>query len=159
MLSLVRSSIEYVAIEESIINSDSFFNLVSKNKEKLSSEEIAEEVNNAMNIGAERFLLKNNDDFIGLLEYLLVNPNDQSTWLGLLLIKKEFQSQGYGLKALQLFHEIMIMKGIAKYRIGVIAENIPAHKFWYKHGFVRIDSVINNDNKEIIIYEKNLLNA
>jgi RimJ/RimL family protein N-acetyltransferase len=154
MLSLVRSSIDFVEIEEVIVNSNTFFNLISKNKEKLSTEEIAEEITNAMNIGAERYLIKHNHEYVGILEYLLINPSDQSTWLGLLLIKKELQAHGYGLKSLQLFNEIMKEKGIAKYRIGVISENTPAHYFWNKHGFIKVDSTINDDQKEIVIYEK-----
>ncbi|MFC5528880.1 GNAT family N-acetyltransferase [Cohnella yongneupensis] len=156
MLSLVRSSIDFIEIEEVIVNSNTFFNLISKNKEKFTTEEIAEEITNTKNIGAERFLVKDNNEFVGILEYLLFNPNDQSTWLGLLLIKKKFQNQGYGLKSLQLFNELMKEKGIAKYRIGVISENTPAHHFWNKNGFVKIDSTINDDQKEIIIYEKNI---
>lgn len=157
MLSLVRSSVDFVDIEETIVNSNTFFNLISKNKEKLTIKEITEDIINAMNIGADRFLIQHNNEFIGILEYLLLNPNDQSTWLGLLLIKKEYQAQGFGLKALQLFNEEMKAKGIEKYRIGVITENAPAHRFWKKHGFLKVNSKINEDQKEIIIYETHLL--
>ncbi len=156
MLTLIKSSIEYVEIEEAIVNSNPFYNFVSKNKETFSTEEVAEQITDAEKIGAQRFLIRHGNEYIGILEYLLLNPNDQCTWLGLLLIKKEFQAQGYGSKALELFNEEMITRGIEKYRIGVIAENAPAHKFWSKRGFVRVHSTINNDGKEIIIYEKRI---
>ncbi|GIQ71559.1 hypothetical protein XYCOK13_43830 [Xylanibacillus composti] len=63
---------------------------------------------------------------------------------------------GYGSEVLRQFEELMTSKEIKKYRIGVIVDNEPAHRFWNKQGFVRVASSINGDNKEIVIYEKTI---
>ncbi len=153
---LERSSKVFIDIEEKIINSNTFFNLVSKDKEILSKEEILDEIEQSEKIGAHRYLIKEKHEFIGILEYLLLNPNDQCTWLGLLLIENNLHLKGYGTKALELFYVLMKSQGINKIRIGVIAENTPAHIFWQKHGFLEIRTTINNDNKTIVIYEKEI---
>lgn len=157
MLSLERSTIDQVEIERGIINSNNFFNLISKNKEVFSTKEILDEIEQAEKIGAHRYLIKENDDYIGIIEYLMLNPNDQCTWLGLLIFHKDLHSKGYGTKVLNLFYEMMKVHEITSFRIGVIAENEPAHRFWMRNDFVQINTVMNDDKKTIVIYEKCLL--
>ncbi|MGG4396112.1 GNAT family N-acetyltransferase [Paenibacillus thiaminolyticus] len=154
MLSFEKTSAKLVDVEEAIINSNPLFNLVSRNKEIISREEVLDDIQQAHRIGAQRMLVKDDADYIGILEYLPMNPADQCTWLGLLVISGELQSQGYGTQAVQLFEEHMESQGIGKYRIGVITKNTPAHLFWMRQGFKRIDSKTNGNNKEILIYEK-----
>ncbi|WP_280520929.1 GNAT family N-acetyltransferase [Xylanibacillus composti] len=119
-------------------------------------EEIEEELRQSKSIGAERFILYKDQVYVGIIEYLLHNHGDQCTWLGLLLIRNDLQSMGYGSEVLRQFEELMTSKEIKKYRIGVIVDNEPAHRFWNKQGFVRVASSINGDNKEIVIYEKTI---
>ncbi|MFZ5966973.1 MAG: GNAT family N-acetyltransferase [Bacillota bacterium] len=157
MLGLERTSSELLDIEVSIINSDTFFNKISKDKDFFSSKEILEEIKQSNNLGAERFFIRDNMEYIGILEYLLKNPSDGCAWLGLLLIDKKYQSKGYGNKVLNLFYGIMKEKGVDRFRIGVIAENGPAHKFWKKNGFEYVKSTINQDKKEIVVYEKAII--
>lgn len=90
MLFLEKSSLDLITIEEAIINSDINFNVLSKNKEILTIDEIIQEIKSAANIGAKRFLVKEDEEYIGIFEYLPINPSDQTTWLGLLLIKNEY---------------------------------------------------------------------
>ncbi|MDG0875626.1 GNAT family N-acetyltransferase [Paenibacillus thiaminolyticus] len=156
MLSFEKTSAKLVDVEEAIINSNPLFNLVSRNKEIMSREEVLDDIQQANRIGAQRMLVKDDADYIGILEYLPMNPADQCTWLGLLVISGELQSQGYGAQAVQLFEEHMESQGIGKYRIGVITKNTRAHLFWMRQGFKRIDSKTNGNNKEILIYEKKL---
>ncbi|WP_240927502.1 GNAT family N-acetyltransferase [Paenibacillus thiaminolyticus] len=156
MLSFEKTSAKLVDVEVAIINSNPLFNLVSRNKEIMSREEVLDDIQQANRIGAQRMLVKDDADYIGILEYLPMNPADQCTWLGLLVISGELQSQGYGAQAVQLFEEHMESQGICKYRIGVITKNTRAHLFWMRQGFKRIDSKTNGNNKEILIYEKKL---
>ncbi|MCE5173615.1 GNAT family N-acetyltransferase [Paenibacillus profundus] len=156
MLSFQKSSAELVDAEEAIINSNPLFNLISRNKEMISTEEVLDDIQQAHRIGAQRMLLKENQDYIGILEYLPVNPADQCSWLGLLLISGELQSKGYGSQAVVLFEEYIRSQGVSKYRIGVITKNTRAHLFWMRQEFKRINSKTNGNNKEILIYEKNL---
>ncbi|CAH8771125.1 GNAT family N-acetyltransferase [Paenibacillus dendritiformis] len=156
MLSFEKSSAKLVDVEEAIINSNPLFNLVSRNKEIISREELLDDIQQAHRIGAQRMLLKDDADYIGILEYLPMNPADQCTWLGLLVVSGDLQSQGYGGQAVQLFEELMDSQGIGKYRIGVVTKNTRAHLFWMRQGFKRIDTKTNGNNKEILIYEKKL---
>jgi RimJ/RimL family protein N-acetyltransferase len=156
MLFLEKSSLNLITIEEAIINSDINFNVLSKNKEILTIDEIIQEIKSGASIGAKRFLVKEDEEYIGILEYLPINPSDQTTWLGLLLIKNEHQTKGFGTQVLNLFEEKLVRQDVKKYRIGVIKENEKAHKFWSRQGFNRINQVTNEDGKEVIIYEKNL---
>lgn len=156
MLSFEITSAKRVDIEEAIINSNPLFNLVSRNKEIIPREEVLADIQQAHRIGAKRMLVKENEDYIGILEYLPLNPADQCAWLGLLVISGDRQSQGYGAQAVQLFEELMESQGISKYRIGVVTKNTRAHLFWMRHGFKRIDSKTNGNNKEILIYEKRI---
>jgi RimJ/RimL family protein N-acetyltransferase len=83
-----------------IINSNHFFNLISNGKEELTPEDLISEINDSTKIGAERYLIKIEEKFVGIVEFLMRNPNDEFPWLGLLVIKKEFHNQGYAAQAL-----------------------------------------------------------
>lgn len=156
LLVFKQSSVDQVETEMQIINSNPFFNRISRDKDAYSEEEVLEEILQAEKIGAKRFILMDDNQPIGIFEYLLLNPNDQHTWLGLLLINKEFHSKGYGEAALKQYNEMMKSEGIFTYRLGVVAENDPGHRFWKKHGCREISSTINEFSKRIIIYENKL---
>jgi len=145
-----------IEVEKTIMNSNPFFNLISNDKEELSPEEIKQEMLESQKIGAERYILQEEDHPIGILEYLMNNPNDGYPWLGLLVIKKEYQSQGYGVQALQGFYNIMEERQVKAFRIGVIVENGPAHRFWRKQGFMEVTKKRWKDRKEVIVYEKRI---
>jgi GNAT superfamily N-acetyltransferase len=149
-----KSSPEWIDVEESIANSDPYFNMVSKGKEIFTREEILEEMKTSAKVGAERFILKEGTTPVAAIEYLMENPKDHCTWLGLLQVKKEFQGKGYGSRILQQIEDLFRSKQVEKYRIGVIAENEPGLRFWQKQGFQKVRSVINDDQKEINVFEK-----
>jgi GNAT superfamily N-acetyltransferase len=149
-----KTSPELIEVEESIANSDPYFNMVSKGKEAFTREEILEEMKTSAEVGAERFILKEGTTPVAAIEYLMENKNDQCTWLGLLQVKKEFQGKGYGTRILQQIEELFKSKQVEKYRIGVIAENEPGLRFWQKQGFQKVRSVMNEDQKEVFVFEK-----
>lgn len=108
-------------------------------------------------MGAERFVIQDGDRYVGVLELLMNNPKDGYPWLGLLQIRKSFQGQGYGRRTMDLFYDIMKERGVKTFRLGVIAENEPGHRFWKGQGMAPVKSVINQDGKEIIVYQKNIV--
>jgi len=160
MITFVKSSLNMINIEMDIINSNKYFNLLSKGKEELTIEEITKEINQSIEIGAERYLIKDEDEYVGIIEFLMRNPNDGYPWLGLLVIKKELQHKGYGDQSLKEFYKFMQARNIRTFRIGVIIDNEAAHKFWRKHGFRELSktSTTIGDKKEVIMYEKNMMN-
>jgi len=156
-MKLVESTPELFDEEVDILNSDPFFNRISKDKDMYTKEEIIKELEDSKSIGAERFLIQKGDQYVGALEYLMKNPSDGYTWLGLLQIRKDVQAHGYGHRALQLFYDIMKERRVEQFRLGVIAENDPGHRFWKRQGMVPVKSTMNQDQKEIIVYEKELI--
>lgn len=157
MLVFERTSQERLDTEVSILNSDPYYNFVTKDKERLSVEEIVDEIKDETGLGAERYFIKDGEDYIGIIDFLMKNPNDGCTWLGLLLIRKERQAQGYGKKSLDMFYGMMKERGVPKLRIGVITENEPAHRFWKKQGFQFIRTAPYPGQKEVVVYEKSNL--
>ncbi|MCQ6557230.1 GNAT family N-acetyltransferase [Paenibacillus mendelii] len=150
----MKSTVDLIQIELDIINSDKYFNRISKDKDEWTSIDLTAEINESLNMGAERFLIKDDDTYVGIIEFLMMNPNDGFTWLGLLTIKKEYQHKGYGKQALHAFYKIMSDREVNVFRIGVLSMNEPAHKFWRKQGFKEVRKTTMKDNKEIMIYEK-----
>ncbi|GIO67085.1 GNAT family N-acetyltransferase [Paenibacillus sp. FSL M7-1455] len=154
---LIPSTPKLFSEEVIILNSDPFFNRVSKEKDVFTEEEIREEIQEGRNMGAERFVIQDGDRYVGVLELLMNNPKDGYPWLGLLQIRKSFQGQGYGRRAMDLFYDIMKERGVKTFRLGVIAENEPGHRFWKGQGMAPVKSVINQDGKEIIVYQKDIV--
>jgi len=83
----------------------------------------------------------------------MTNPGDGYTWLGLLEINKEHQSRGYGYQALNLFYEMMRKRQVRQFRLGVISENEPGHRFWKRQGMKPI-KISDADGREVVVYEK-----
>lgn len=155
MMDFVKCSADNVEAELAIMNSNPAFNLVSKDKEELTLQEIIDDRSESVQIGAERFLIEVEHGYVGVIDWLMKNPNDGYPWLGLLTIKKEYQNHGYAKQALCQFYDLMRERGVTELRIGVIAMNKPAHRFWRAQGFEEVKSSEVGD-KPILIYEKRI---
>jgi RimJ/RimL family protein N-acetyltransferase len=79
---------------------------------------------------------------VGILDILDKNPSDGLPWIGLLMIHGKHQRLGYAretyLRIARFFRE---EKNATILRIGVIAENQPAHAFWASLGFQEVERV------------------
>ncbi|WP_308634645.1 GNAT family N-acetyltransferase [Paenibacillus silvisoli] len=156
MLTLIRSTSALAASELAIFNSNPFFNSISKDKEQLTDADIAAELKDAEQAGAERYIIRDNGTDIGILEFLMTNPNDSCTWIGLLVISGHVQGRGYGNAALMLFDAIMRDRGVTFHRLGVLAANEPAHAFWQRNGCTPVSPAELPDGKKITIYERSV---
>ncbi|WP_223067059.1 GNAT family N-acetyltransferase [Paenibacillus caui] len=156
MITLERIKTGQVRWEMQIMNSDPFFNRVTKGKESFALEEALQEIQESEELGAERYFILNGDERIGMLEFLMKNPADGCTWLGLLLIDKKYQRQGYGRFAFELFCSMMKDRKVSGFRIGVAIDNDPAHRFWENLDFKPIEHRKKPDGREIVIYELNI---
>ncbi|RAP77991.1 GNAT family N-acetyltransferase [Paenibacillus montanisoli] len=154
MLTLIRSSHALLASELAILNSNPYFNSISKDKEQLTEADLAAEQKDAEQAGAERYIIRDDGKDIGILEFLMTNPNDSCTWIGLLVINGNYQGRGYGNAALILFDAMMRERGVKSYRLGVLAANEPAHAFWQRNGCTPVKPAVLPDGKDIIIYER-----
>ncbi|WP_433944474.1 GNAT family N-acetyltransferase [Paenibacillus sp. SN-8-1] len=155
MLNFVECSADNVEAELVIMNSNPAFNLISNDKEELTLQEIIDDRSESVRIGAERFLIEADHNYVGVIDWLMKNPNDGYPWLGLLTIKKEYQNHGYAKQALSHFYDLMRERGVTELRIGVIANNEPAHLFWHAQGFEEVNSSTMGD-KPILIYTKRI---
>ncbi|REE84395.1 acetyltransferase (GNAT) family protein [Paenibacillus taihuensis] len=155
MLAMIRSTSEHIEHELDIFNSNPMFNLISKDKATLTAEDIAAELKDAEQAGAERYLLvDHNHQYVGILELLMHNPKDNCTWIGLLIINGRFHGQGYGSAAMVLFDHVMRERGVESHRLGVLANNPNGHRFWQSHGCVEVRPAELPDGKAIMIYER-----
>jgi GNAT superfamily N-acetyltransferase len=149
-----RVSSEKYVIEKEVLNSDSFYNLLAYDKNELTDIEINEEKESTSSLGAERYFLKEGENYVGIIEYLLNLPNDNSTWLGLLLVKKEFQGKGLGKLAFELFSSKMRTQGINKFRLCVFKDYKSALHFWNKQDLIYLTESVNENKRPVIVFEK-----
>ncbi|WP_177186529.1 GNAT family N-acetyltransferase [Paenibacillus sp. CF384] len=150
----MKSMHEHIASELAILNSNPYFNVISKDKEQLTAQDIAAELKDAEHAGAERYIIREQGNDIGILEFLMHNPNDSCTWIGLLVIHGAYHGRGYGNAALALFDTIMRERGVTSHRLGVLASNAAAHAFWQRNGCIPVKPAVLPDGKDIMIYER-----
>ncbi|SFS59611.1 Acetyltransferase (GNAT) family protein [Paenibacillus sp. BC26] len=154
MLSLMKSTHEHIASELEVLNSNPYFNFISKDKEQLNEEDIAADLKDAEHVGAERYIIREQGNAVGILEFVMINPNDSCPWIGLLVIHGAYKGRGYGKAALELYDTIMRERGIISHRLGVLASNAAAHAFWQRNGCVPVKPAVLPDGKDIMIYER-----
>jgi len=140
----------YIALE--ILNSNPEYNLLENGKETRTISEIEEDLLNHM---SESVLIMLDDTYIGVMDYIMENPKDHCPWLGLLMIHGDYRGFGFGTQAYVLYENMMLERGIPKVRIGVIKDNVNAHRFWKSLGFVYFKTTVWQNNREITCYEKN----
>jgi GNAT superfamily N-acetyltransferase len=155
MIHFEVSTEEKLHIEKEIINSNPEFNFISHGKTEFSDDDILQEYLNCQKSGAERYLIKSEDEYFGIIEFLMSNPHDRKPWLGLLVIHHELQGKGYGRKAIQIFEAMLKARGAAEVRLLVVADYKEAVSFWGKIGFVKYAEQIHK-GKETFCYEKKL---
>lgn len=153
-LSFRRATNEHIADEREIMNSNPFFNRISKDKERLTQADVEAEHRDAAAAGAERFVFYEQDRPAGIIEYLMINPNDSCAWIGLLVIHRGCQGKGFGREALAWYDAAMRERGVASHRLGVLADNHPAHAFWRSQGAAEVKPAVLPDGKPILVYER-----
>lgn len=157
MLEFVASTPELQEMELDIINSNPYYNLVSKDKEQLTLTDVAEEIREVLQMGAERYLLRDGEMYIGIIDFLMENPRDEYPWLGFLIIRKDLQGRGYGTRALEMYFQMMKERQVTAVRLGVLLHNEPGHRYWTGQGFIAVDRVEMADGKMVVVYERRLV--
>jgi RimJ/RimL family protein N-acetyltransferase len=142
----------YIALE--IINSNPTYNVLENGKTTRVLPDIEAEFINPKTIS---LFIKLDDTYIGLLDFLMENPNDQLPWLGLLMIHSDYHGHGFGSQAYVQYENKLLESGVRCVRIGVIKDNIKAHRFWELLGFSYFKTVVGQNGIEILCYEKRLI--
>lgn len=96
-----KNEINKWKIELEIMNSNSSYNLLSKNKKTISFEDIKSEFEESKKLNTTRLLIKKSEKYIGLVDYCIENPSDNTPWISLFVIHKQFQGSGNSLEAFQ----------------------------------------------------------
>lgn len=148
-----------LAIQQNIFNSDSEFTQVVFGKKELTKEEIVEDNEENLQLGAHYFYIVSDKKYAGLIHYLPVNPYDGHAWIGLLIIHKKMQNRGLGAESLKLLEEIFEEKDIQKTRLSVQKKNVGGAEFWKKKGYTIINSSHDKFDNEIDIYEKEFVRS
>lgn len=135
-----------------IVNSNPDYNILENGNPLRTIEEIQGEF---LNSETDSFLIKNNDDYIGLIDFLHKNPKDGFPWIGLLMIHGEFHSQGYGTKVYYAFESKLKDLNMNNVRLGVLQNNVNAIEFWTRQGFTFYETK-NWRDKKIDCFEKQI---
>lgn len=72
------------------------------------------------------------DKVVGLIDILRGYPDKKAWMIGLLLIAPEFRRLGYGKLIHKEIKRMAKADGAERLRIGVVEENLKAHRFWRK---------------------------
>ncbi len=150
-LSLEKISKETLQLAREIVNSNKVYNLLENGREERTLKEMEEEFLNPM---TNSFLVKMNNEYVGVLDYLAENPKDHYPWLGLLMIHHDHQGKGIGKMAYSLFEHKARKAGMQIVRLAVLTENIPAKAFWEAQGYKRYETKPYKEGKKVDCYEK-----
>jgi GNAT superfamily N-acetyltransferase len=129
-------------IELEIMNSNSSYNQISKNKSIINYVDIQSEYEESKKLNTTRLLIKQGDNYIGLVDFCINNPSDNTPWVSLFVIHKQFQGLGKSFEALQHLENLIRKEGKKKLRLAVHKENEKADLFWTKLGFNKFKEVI-----------------
>ena len=130
MFSLVKNDISTIAIEREIMNSNRDYNVIAYDKEQLNDEDILEVFQEAKELQIERYLVKKDDEYIGIVDYGMSSPRHQKPWLSLLAVHKRYQGLGYAKKIYSDYEKAMKSRQVNCIQIAVHSTNKKALQFW-----------------------------
>ena len=115
-----------------IMNSNPTYNMIENGNPVRTIKEVRSEL---LNSTTNSYLIKMNEEPIGIIDFLDNNPKDNHPWIGLLMIHGAYHSLGYGKKAYVAFEESLKQQHFKKIRLGVLDNNEQAKRFWRSVGY------------------------
>ncbi|GGP20488.1 GNAT family N-acetyltransferase [Silvimonas iriomotensis] len=101
------------------------------------------------------WLLLHGDQAVGAIDLIRGYPQPDCAWLGLLLLIESHQRQGLGAAALALVLAEAHRWGCTEMRLGVVACNVVALRFWQQHGFAEIErKQVDGYTDEVIVMRR-----
>ena len=129
-------------IELEIMNSNSSYNQMSKNKSTINYDDILSEYDESKKLNTTRLLIKQGNNYIGLVDYCINNPSDNTPWISLFVIHKKFQRSGNSHEVFERLESLVRKEGKTKLRLAVHKENEKGLSFWSRIGFNKFKEVI-----------------
>lgn len=157
MISLERNSLVKSDIELEIMNSNTKYNILSKNKRTVDIEDIKKEFKEMEQYDTIRMLIKNDESYIGIVDYTLSNPSDSIPWISLFVIHKDFHGLGHASEAYNYVENVIGQSNKNVIRLAILKENIVGINFWSKLGYKTFKEA-RYDEKVHLCMEKELKN-
>ncbi len=132
MLKFERITEESLDKVVEIVQSNAAYNILENGNPQRTIKEIRSEF---LNPATDSFLIKIENNYVGLIDFLRKNPRDGCPWLGLMMIHSTYHSMGYGKKAYRSFEERLKKHQFESVRLGVLQKNMHARVFWESLGF------------------------
>lgn len=85
MLTFIQNDRKFISIEKEIMNSNREYNAIAYGKQILEDKDILATFNEADELQIERYLVKEDKDYIAILDYGMSSPRQQKPWLSLLI--------------------------------------------------------------------------
>jgi ribosomal protein S18 acetylase RimI-like enzyme len=76
---------------------------------------------------------------VGYVRVLSRHSKDGHPWIGLLLVHGSYRRQGYGRAIVSAVEQRLRGTGADAVRLGVLANNLAAQRFWARLGYLQID--------------------
>lgn len=152
-MEFIKSNKDLIPSEMEIMNSHPDYNLLSEGKAVLTYEDLIEE--HEEELEKERYVIKVENDMIGIIDFIMENPRDHKPWLGLLIIHKTWTGHSYAKQALKKYEDLMRERNVFAVRLGCLTENINGMSFWQQNGFQNVKE-ISFRKKPLWIMEKKL---
>jgi RimJ/RimL family protein N-acetyltransferase len=86
------------------------------------------------------YALEIDNQIIGLLDLVRDYPANNIWWIGLFLLHPKFRGNGLGNQALQTVYRLLRNMHVSEIRLGVLAENFAAYRFWQREGFELLET-------------------
>ncbi|MFY0759460.1 GNAT family N-acetyltransferase [Metabacillus dongyingensis] len=155
MITLEPRGKEHLQCELEIMNSNPDFNIISSGKPNVTEEDLEKEREEGKAVNAKRFMMKHDQQTIGLIEYCPLNPNDGKPWIGLFIIHSDFQGKGLAKLAYEAAEEVLAEEGFSEIRLGVLTNNERGNSFWQRMGFIAFKEGL-HENRPIYHYKKKI---
>jgi GNAT superfamily N-acetyltransferase len=100
-----------------------------------------------------------NNQLLAVIESITDYPEKGFWFLGLFIIDEDFKKTGFSYHSYHYFEETLVPVGVNKIRLGVLAGNQTALRFWSKIGFTEIDrkqKTFNTETHWVLLMEKAL---
>ena len=77
-------------------------------------------------------------ELVGVLDLIRDYPGEHEWWLGLFLLDPQARAAGLGSRVLQEVERVVAAAGGTVLHLGVLEQNVPAERFWRRHGFTEV---------------------
>ncbi|MDR0136958.1 GNAT family N-acetyltransferase [Metabacillus idriensis] len=159
MIKLEPREKEHLPAEMEIMNSNPDYNLISCGKPHLTEEDLEKEREEGKAVDAKRFMIKHENQIIGIIEYCPMNPNDGKPWIGLFIIHRNFQGKGLAKLTYEAAEKkLLAVEGFSEVRLGVLTNNERGNSFWQRMGYTAFKEGM-YENRPIYHFEKKLKQA